>query len=111
MNRPTAIDRHQAFSVRHPPGRGRSVTSTGSRRLKATRETLFDAVQGELTASHVFVLRELMAHKLLRTVFYMLSRNQPYRNTVVDYQARSVKRNAPRWIKALTQYGFIATQA
>ncbi len=48
-----------------------------------------------------------IAHKLLRTIFFMLSRQQPYRDTVIDYQALSVKRNAPRWIKALTQYGLI----
>ena len=52
-----------------------------------------------------------IAHKLLRTIFFMLSRHEPYRDTVVDYQALSVKRNAPRWIKALTQYGLIPTQA
>lgn len=50
-----------------------------------------------------------IAHKLLRTLFFMLSRQQPYRDTVVDYQALSVKRNAPRWIKALTQYGLLPT--
>jgi hypothetical protein len=33
-----------------------------SRRLKASREDLFDALQGELTASHHFVLDELMRH-------------------------------------------------
>lgn len=52
-----------------------------------------------------------LAHKLLRTIFFMLSRSQPYRDTAVDYQALSVKRNAPRWIKALTQYGFIPAPA
>lgn len=48
-----------------------------------------------------------IAHKLLRTLFFMLQRQEPYRDTVVDFQAASVKRNAPRWIKALTQYGLI----
>ncbi|MDB5967568.1 MAG: family transposase, partial [Hydrocarboniphaga sp.] len=48
-----------------------------------------------------------IAHKLLRTLFFMLSRKEPYRDTVIDFQALSVKRNAPRWIKALTQYGLI----
>ena len=31
-------------------------------RLKASREEIFDALQGELTASHRFVLDELMHH-------------------------------------------------
>ena len=38
------------------------VLDCASRRLKASREELFDAVQGELTASHLFVLDELMHH-------------------------------------------------
>ena len=29
----------------------------------------------------------------------------------VDYQALSVKRNAPRWIKMLRQYGYISAPA
>lgn len=33
-----------------------------SRRLRASREEIFDALQGELTASHQFVLNELMQH-------------------------------------------------
>jgi transposase len=52
-----------------------------------------------------------IAHKLLRTIFYLLSRRQPYRDSAVDYQALSVKRNAPRWIKALTQYGLLPVPA
>jgi transposase len=33
-----------------------------SRRWKASREELFDALPGELTESHRFVLRELLQH-------------------------------------------------
>ena len=51
------------------------------------------------------------AHKILRTIFYMLSRNQPYRDTTVDIEALIVKRNAPRWIRALTRYGFLPSAA
>lgn len=38
------------------------VLDCASKRLKASREELFDAVQGELTASHRFVLDEPMHH-------------------------------------------------
>jgi transposase len=38
------------------------VLNLASRRLKASREELYDALQGELTASHVFVLDELLRH-------------------------------------------------
>jgi transposase len=49
-----------------------------------------------------------IAHKILRTVFFMLARRQHYRDSATDYEALSVRRNAPRWIKALTRFGFIA---
>ena len=38
------------------------VLKLASKRLKASREELFDALQGELTDSHRFVLDELMRH-------------------------------------------------
>jgi transposase len=40
----------------------RHVLQLASRRLKASSEELHDALQGELTASHVFVLDELLRH-------------------------------------------------
>ncbi len=46
------------------------------------------------------------AHKILRTLFFMLTRRQPYRDSGFDYQAASVAKNAPRWIKALKQFGY-----
>jgi transposase len=47
-----------------------------------------------------------LAHKLLRTLFVLLSRHEPYRDSRVDYEAMSVARNAPRWIRALKKYGY-----
>ncbi|CAG9931754.1 protein of unknown function [Candidatus Nitrotoga arctica] len=38
------------------------VLKLASQRLKATREELFDALQGELTDNHRFVLDEIMLH-------------------------------------------------
>ncbi|HPP46636.1 MAG TPA: IS110 family transposase, partial [Accumulibacter sp.] len=43
----------------------------------------------------------------LRTIFFMLKRREHYRDSATDYEALSVQRNAPRWIKALTKLGFI----
>ena len=37
----------------------------------------------------------------------MLKRREHYRDSATDYEALSVQRNAPRWIKALTKFGFI----
>jgi hypothetical protein len=41
----------------------------------------------------------------------MLKRGQRYRDSATDYEPISVKKNAPRWIKALTKFGFIAQPA
>ena len=48
-----------------------------------------------------------IGHKILRTIFFMLKRREHYRDYATDYEAISVQRNAPRWIKALTKFGFI----
>lgn len=48
-----------------------------------------------------------IAHSILRTIFFMLERREHYRDRVIDYEAIAVRRNAPRWIKALTKFGFI----
>jgi transposase len=52
-----------------------------------------------------------LAHKMLRTLFAMLKNNTPYRDKVVDYEALSVQRNAPRWIKMLVKHGFMPASA
>jgi len=48
-----------------------------------------------------------IGHKILRTIFFMLKRREHYRDSATDYEALSVQRYAPRWIKALTKFGFI----
>jgi transposase len=48
-----------------------------------------------------------IAHQMLRAIFFMLHRRQHYRDRAVDYEKLSVQRNAPRWIKALTKFGFL----
>jgi transposase len=52
-----------------------------------------------------------LGHKILRTIFFMLKRREHYRDSATDYEALSVQRNAPRWIKALTRFGFIPAAA
>ena len=52
-----------------------------------------------------------IGHKILRTIFFMLQRREHYRDSATNYEALSVQRNAPRWIKALTRFGFIPTAA
>jgi transposase len=48
-----------------------------------------------------------IAHKLIRTIYFMFTRHQAYHDTGVDYAAANVKKNAPRWIKALKTHGFV----
>jgi transposase len=49
-----------------------------------------------------------IAHKLLKTMFLLIQRGEYYRDAQTDYEALTVQRNAPRWIKKLIQYGYIA---
>jgi len=52
-----------------------------------------------------------IAHKLLRTYYFMISRGEYFRDSTVDYEEMAVKRNAPRWIKALKKFGYITQPA
>jgi transposase len=52
-----------------------------------------------------------LAHKMLRTIYAMLSKRTPYQDRSVDYEAMSVAKNAPRWLKMLRKHGFIAQTA
>ena len=48
------------------------------------------------------------AHKMLRIVYIVLKTATPYYDRTADYDALLVKRNAPRWIRMLRRYGYIA---
>ena len=50
-----------------------------------------------------------LAHKMLRTVYAMLTNGTHYQDKEVDYEALNVQRNAPRWIKMLRKHGFIVS--
>lgn len=52
-----------------------------------------------------------IAHKLLRTIFFMIKRGEYYRDSSTDYENLSVKRNAPRWIQSLIRFGYISKPA
>ena len=47
------------------------------------------------------------AHKLARTIFAVLRGGQPYRDPEVDYEALVVRRNAPRWLAKLDEFGYL----
>lgn len=48
---------------------------------------------------------------MIRTNHTMLKKREPYRDTTVDLDALVVKRNAPRWIKALARHGYLPAPA
>jgi transposase len=50
-----------------------------------------------------------LAHKMLRIIYAVLSKAQPYHDRSVDYEALSVARNAPRWLRMLKKHGFLPT--
>ena len=52
-----------------------------------------------------------LAHKMLRITFAMLNIGQHYEDKSVDYEALSVARNAPRWIKMLHKHGYMSAPA
>ena len=52
-----------------------------------------------------------LAHKMLRIIYFMLSRGTYYRDAATDYEALSVQRNAARWIKKLIKFGFLSDPA
>jgi hypothetical protein len=48
-----------------------------------------------------------IAHKILRVVFAILSKGEPYKDITVDYEALMVKKNAARWIRSLKKYNLV----
>lgn len=49
-----------------------------------------------------------LGHKMLRTIYAMLATGTYYQDRTVDYERLSVSKSAPRWMKMLRKYGFIA---
>ena len=47
-----------------------------------------------------------LADKLIRTVYFMLTRRQAYHDPWIDYAAANVAKNAPRRLKALKHFGY-----
>jgi transposase len=49
-----------------------------------------------------------LGHKMLRTIYAMLSKNTHYVDKTVGYEALMVARNAPRWLQ-MVKHGFVPT--
>lgn len=52
-----------------------------------------------------------LAHKMLRIIYAMLSKQKPYEDKSVDYEALMVARNAPRWLQMLVKHGYVPALA
>lgn len=46
-----------------------------------------------------------VAHKMIRLIFILLQRREPYVDARINYAEMSAKKNAPRWIKQLKAIG------
>lgn len=46
-----------------------------------------------------------VAHKMIRLIYVLLARKEPYLDRRIDYAAMSAAKNAPRWIKQLKAIG------
>lgn len=46
-----------------------------------------------------------LAHKMIRLIYVLLVRRQPYIDPHIDYAAISAHKNAPRWIRQLARIG------
>jgi transposase len=51
-----------------------------------------------------------VGHKILTIVYAMLKSGLPYKDPGIDYEAILVGKNAPRWINALSKYGYISKE-
>lgn len=52
-----------------------------------------------------------IAHKIIKIVYLMLTRNVPYQDKSADFQAGLAGRNRSRWIKALKKHGHLPETA
>lgn len=49
-----------------------------------------------------------IAHKLIRVIYTLLKRRQPYIDPDTDYEGLMVRKNASRWLHKLDEYGYLA---
>jgi transposase len=52
-----------------------------------------------------------LGHKMLRTIYAMLSKKTHYVDRTVDYAALMVAPNAPRWLQMLVKHGYVPAMA
>ena len=48
-----------------------------------------------------------IGHKMLRVIYCILTKLTPYKDPEIDYEALTVRRNAPRWLQMLQKYNYL----
>jgi hypothetical protein len=48
-----------------------------------------------------------VAHKILEVSYTLIKKHEPYKDPRVDYRELTIRRNAPRWLKALQEFGYL----
>lgn len=86
----------------------RRILCEAANAASRTRRALADKFQALLIRRGRKRAIFALAHKLLKIVFVLIERGDYYRDATVDYEAMSVARNAPRWIRMLRKHGYIA---
>ena len=44
---------------------------------------------------------------MLRVIYCILTKLTPYKDPEIDYEALTVRRNAPRWLQMLQKYNYL----
>ena len=86
----------------------RRILCEAANAASRTRSALADKFQALLIRRGRKRAIFALAHKVLKIVFVLIDRGDYYRDATVNYEAISVERNAPRWIRMLKKYGYIA---
>lgn len=79
----------------------------GAVRTKSQFQGRFNGLKIRIGSKRAIVA---IAHKIIKIVFVLLSRNEPYKDPAIDYEELATKRNAPRWIRQLIKFGYLTLQ-
>ena len=81
---------------------GQLKCANAARNTKSTLAAKYRSLKGRKSHKKAIVA---LAHKMLRLIFVILSRREPYLDRQIEYDALSAKKNAPRWINQLKKIG------
>jgi hypothetical protein len=48
-----------------------------------------------------------IAHKIIKVMWHVITKKEPYRDNTVDLEALLVKRRAPRWLKQMAKHDML----